>query len=236
MTLTDSPEEVLLAALRALDEHDHARITALTDPESLREHFEGFCDVSQPMTLERFAKQRGMAAQDATEMYERWRENGGSLYPSHQFRGLGVSSHSELVALGPEEYFTRSMQRADDVWDLIQRLRKHGRAVPPELLGTPSGLEYVVLGGIHETPDLVHLLFRYVSHRGQPNEFQGSVTRVALRRQTTGAWRIVVEGYHLIDTIWPQRVSYIDERYVDLYDEMFEERAREAAREASPPG
>jgi len=235
MTSSDSPESVLLAALRALDEHDHARVTALTDPESLRKHFEGYCDVSQPMTLERFANQRAMAPEEAAEMYDRWLKNGGSLYPVYQFRGLGVSSHAELVALGPEEFFTRSMQRDDDVWDLIRRLRAHGRAVPPELLTTPSGLECVVLGGVHESPDLVHLLFRYVSHRGQTDEYRGAVTRVALRRQASGAWRIVVEGYHLFDTVWPQRVSYIDEQYVDLYEEMFEERAREANGGAPPP-
>jgi len=235
VTLPTLPEEVLLAALGALDEHDHARITALTDPESLRKHFEGYCDVSQPMTVERFAKQRGMAPEDAVELYDRWRQNGGKLYPSHQFHGLGVSSHAELVELGPEEYFTRSMQRSDDVWDLIQRLRKHGRVVPPELLTTPPGLEYVVLGSVHEPPDLAHLLFRYVNGRGQPDEARGSVTRVALRRQASGAWRIVVEGYHLIDTIWPSRVSYIDEKYVDLYDEMFEERAREWTQQVPPP-
>ena len=79
--LPSSPEEVLLTALRALDAHDHARITALTDPESLRTHFEGYCDVSQPMTLERFAKQRAMAPDAAIEMYDRWLQSGGSLYP-----------------------------------------------------------------------------------------------------------------------------------------------------------
>jgi hypothetical protein len=235
VSLPNSPEEVLLAALRALDEHDHARITALTDPESLRKHFEGYCDVSQPMTLERFAKQRAMAPEQAAEMYDRWLKSGGSIYPIYQFRGLGVSTHAELVALGPEEYFTRSMAGADPASDLARLLREHGRAVPPELLAPMPGVEYVVLGGVYETPELVHLLFRYVFHRGQPGEYHGSVTRVALRRQTDGAWRLVVEGYHFLDAFWPQRVVYIDEQYADLVDELREEQLREGKGKAPPP-
>jgi hypothetical protein len=235
VALPTSPEDVLLAALRALDEHDHARITALTDPESLRRHFEGYCQVSQPMTLERFAKQRAMEPEGATEMYDRWLQSGGKLYPEQQFRGLGVSSHAELVALGPEEYFTRSMAAEDPAADLARQLRERGRAVPSELLAPMAGVEYVVLGGVHETLDLIHVLFKAVFHRGVPGEFHGSVTRVALRRQADGEWRLVVEGYHFIDAVWPQRAVYIDESYADLFDELREELIREWGGEPSPP-
>lgn len=148
--LPNSPGDVLLAALRARDEHDHARITALCDPESVRAHFERYCDANQPRTREWFAKHSGLA----------------------------------------QEYFTRAMARSDERWDLVRRLRKHGRAVPPELLGTPPGMEYVVLGGVHETPDLVHVLCRTVARRGQPDELRGSIVRTAVRRQPDGEWRL----------------------------------------------
>jgi hypothetical protein len=166
--------------------------------------------------------------EDLDESYDRWlKESNGSVEPTGQFRGLGVSSHAELVALGPEEYFTRSMARSDERWDLVRRLRKHGRAVPPEMLGTPPGVEYVVLGGVHETPALVHLLYRSVCHRVQPDEVRGPTVRTALRRQGSGVWQLLVEDQRFLDTNWPMRVTYIDEEYADLFDEMLEEHARE---------
>ena len=69
--LPDSPEDVLLAALRARDEHDHARVTALADPDSVRERFEVYCDVSQPRTLEWFAKHTSIAPEHLNESYQR---------------------------------------------------------------------------------------------------------------------------------------------------------------------
>jgi hypothetical protein len=230
-----SPEDVLLAALRALDAHDYVRITALTDPTSAREHFEGYCAVSQPMTLERYAQRMGVPPERAAQSYDLWLKTHGSIEQRGQFRGLDVSSHAELVALGPQEYLTRSMMAQDDALDLVRRLRKHGRPVPPELLTTPSGLEYVVLGGVHETPELVHLLYRYVFHRGRADEHRGPVTRIALRRQPDGAWRLVIEGHNFLETTWPQRVSYIDAEYADLFDEMLEERATELGGAPPPP-
>jgi hypothetical protein len=61
------------------------------------------------------------------------------------------------------------------------------------------------------------------------------VTRVALHRQTDGAWRLVVEDYHFLDTVWPQRAVYIDEQYADLFDEIHAEQARELEGPPSPP-
>jgi hypothetical protein len=233
--LPDTPEEVLLAALRARDEHDHARVTALTDPESVRERFERYCDVSQPRTFEWFAQRTQIAPELLQESYDRWLKAHGSVEQTAQFRGLGVSTHAELVALGPQEYLTRSMTQDDHQLDFVRRLRKHGRAVPPELLGTPPGLEYVVLGGVHETPDLVHLLYRFVIHRGRPDESRGPVARTALRRQTDGVWRLVVEDHHFLDTDWPMRVTIVDEEYADLFTEMAEEHSRELGGAQSPP-
>lgn len=230
-----SPEEVLLAALRALDAHDHARVTALTDTASVRERFEGYCEVSQPRTFEWFAKHVTIPPEQLNESYERFVQSGGAGERMNQFRGLGVSSHAELIALGPEEYFTRSMAAEDHTWNLAQRLRKHGRVVPPELLATLPGMEYEVLGGVHETPDLVHLLFRYVMHRGKAEEHRGPVTRVAVRRQPDGTWRLLAEGSHFLDTAWPQRVMIVDEKYADLFDEIHEEHAREFEGPPSPP-
>jgi len=217
--LPKSPEEVLLEALRARDAHDHARITALCDPESVRERFEGYCRVSRPKTIEWFATQMPDVAPDELKVkYERWLEAHGSAEPMNQFRGLGVSSHDELVALGPQEFLTRDMARDDHQWDLIRRLRARGRPVPPELFRAPPGLEYEVLGGVHEPPDLVHLLYRIVFRRGQADEFQGPVVRASLRRQSDGAWRILAE-HHFLEPYGPATVSYIGPEFADLYDE-----------------
>ena len=224
----------MLAAIRARDEHDHARVTALADPDSVRERFEVYCELSQPRTLEWFAKHTSIAPEHLNESYQRFLKANGSPEMFIQFRGLGVSSHTELVALGPREYLTRSMTRDDHQLDFIRRLRKHGRPVPPELLGTPPGLEYVVLGGVHETPDLVHLLYRFVLHRNRPDEYRGPITRTALRRQTDGAWRLVVEN-HFLETSGPETVTIIDEEYADLFTEMAEEQARELGGTESPP-
>lgn len=235
MTSPESPEEVLLAALRARDAHDHAAVTALTDPDAVRERFERYCEISQPRTREWFARHMTAAPEHVDEAFDRYLKAHGTLEQMGQFRGLGVSSHAELVALGPQEFLTLSMLRDDHTWDFIRRLRKHGRAVPPELLGTPPGTEYVVLGGVYETPDFVHLLVRFIMHRGQANELRGPVTRVALRRQTDGAWRLVVEDHHFLDTDFPMRVTIIDEQYADLFEEELEERRRELEGPASPP-
>jgi hypothetical protein len=234
VTLPNSPEEVLLAALRARDEHDHARVTALTDPESVREWFERYCHVSRPKTREWFAEHMQAAPEIVDASYDLHLKTHGTVEQMRQFRGLGVSSYAELVALGPQEFFTRRMLREDHTWDLVLRLRKRGRPVPPTLLGTAPGLEYVLLGGVHESPDLVHLLVRYLMYRGQPQEHRGPVSRVALRRQTDGAWRLVVENHHFLDIDWPERVTIIDEQYADLFAEAMEEYNREMGRTDSP--
>ena len=226
--LPDSSEGVLLAALRARDEHDHARVVALCDPESVRAHFERYCALNQPRTREWFAQHSGLAPENLDESYDRWlKKQNGSVEPMGALVGLGVSTHAGLVALGPQEYFTRSMARSDERWDLVRRLRKHGRAVPPELLGTPPGMGYVVLGGVHETPDLVHVLCRTVARRGQPDELRGSIVRTAVRRQPDGAWRLVVEDQRFLDTYWPEQVTIIDEIHAELFDEIMEDYARD---------
>jgi len=215
----ESPEDVLLEALRARDAHDHARITALCDPESVRERFEGYCHVSRPRTIEWFAERMPESSPDELKAhYERWLKAHGAAEPMNQFRGLGVSSHAELVALGPQEFLTRDMARNDDQWDLIRRLRARGRPVPPQLFRPPPGIEYEVLGGVHEPPDLVHLLYRIVFRRGQADEFRGPVVRASLRRQSDGAWRLLAE-HHFLEPYGPATVSIIDPEFVDLYDE-----------------
>jgi hypothetical protein len=233
--LPEYPEEVLLAALRARDEHDHARVTMLCDPESVRERFERICEIFQPVTIEQFAQRTGIAADRLEVSYERW-VKGRAPSQLSQLRGLGVSAHAELVALGQQEVLTRWMMRDDHQLELVRRLRAHGRLVPPGLLATPPGIEYVVLGGVHEAPSLVHLLWRYVAHRGRPEEFRGPVRRTALARQPDGAWRLLAEDDHFLDSADGfATVMISDEAYADLFTEISEEQAGDSAASELPP-
>jgi hypothetical protein len=232
--LPDPPEGVLLAALRARDAHDHARVATLCDPDSVRELVERICTIFQPVTREQFGKRYGIAADRLQEAYAAWLK--GRASQSSQLRGLGVSTYDELVALGPQEVLTRWMIRDDQALDLVRRLRERGRPVPTELLAASRGIEYVVLGGVHETPSLVHLLWRYVAHRGRPEEFRGTVRRTALRRQPDGAWRLLAEDDHFLDAADGfAMVTTYDEAYADLFTEMLEEQDRESADSELPP-
>jgi hypothetical protein len=213
-----SPEEVLLAALSARDAHDHERVTALTDPESIRERFENFCDAHRPMTLERFAKQTAIAPEHLSESYDRWMKAGGDNTTSG-LRELGVATHAELVALGPQQFFTRWSAGHDHGADIVRRLRSRGREVPPALLGTPPGVEYAVIGAVHEAPDLVHVLYRVVWQRGQSTESRGPLVHESLRRQSNGAWRLLAGYPPFLESYGPQVVTILPEEYVDLYTE-----------------
>jgi hypothetical protein len=232
--LPDSPEDVLLTALRARDEHDHARVATLCDPDSVRERFEGICRIFLPVTREQFGQRSGIPADRLQEVYAAWSKSKTASQLS-QLRRLGVSTYDELVALGPQEVLTRWMIRDDRMLDLVRRLRERGRPVPAELLAAPRGMEYEVLGGVHETPSLVHLLWRYVAHGGQPEEFRGSVRRTALRRQPDGAWRLLADDDYLLDAADGfSTVMIYDEAYADLFEETREEQDRDAT-ESGPP-
>src|SRR5512140_3605162 len=75
---TESPQSVVLAALRARDALDFARVAELADPESMARRFEWACEANAPMTLERFARRMpDVPPEQFREKFERYMANAG---------------------------------------------------------------------------------------------------------------------------------------------------------------
>ena len=214
---TQSPELVVLAALRARDALDFAQVAELADPESLARRFEWECEANAPLTLERFARRMpDVPPEEVKERFERYMTHArrSENYIANSF--VGVRTYEELCALTPQEYLARSMMRHDHRYDLVTRLRARGRAVPAALLGTPPGVEYLVLGVVHEEPDLAHVWYRTIWRGEEGEEQRGPVVRDTVRRQPDAAWRLVVDT-HFLESYGPMVASIIDEEFMDLY-------------------
>jgi len=217
MSDTESPERVVLAALRARDALDFARVAELADPDSIARRFEWACESNAPMTLERFAHQMPQSSpEELEEKFERYMAHAGRRDDYISNALVGVRTYDELRALTPQQYLQRSMMRSDHRYDLIARLRARGRAVPAALLGTPPGVEYRVLGIVHEEPELAHVLYRTIWRGDGAAEQRGPVVRDTVRRQPDATWSLVVDD-HFLDSHGPEVVTIIDEEFMDLY-------------------
>jgi hypothetical protein len=214
---TGSPERVGLAALRARDALDLARVAALADPASMARRFEWACEANAPMTLARFGRlMPHVPPEELRQKFERHMASAARNETSIANTALGVRTYDELRALTPEEFLARPMMRWDHRYDLVTRLRARGRTVPPALLGTPPGVEYHVLGVVDEEPDLAHVLYRTIWRGDGAAEQRGPVVRDTARRQPDETWRLVVDD-HFLESSGPAVVSILDEEFMDLY-------------------
>lgn len=217
MSDTESPERVVLAALWARDAHDFARVAELADPDSLARRFEGMCEANTPMTLERLARRLPeVSAAELETKFQRYMANAARRDDCISNVAVGVRTYEELCALTPQQYLQRAMMRWDHRYDLIARLRARGRAVPAELLGTPPGVEYRVLGIVHEEPELAHVLYRTIWRGDGGAEHRGPVVRDTVRCQPNATWRLVVDD-HFLESRGPEIAMIIEEEFMDLY-------------------
>lgn len=197
---------------------DYQTVVALTDRDSVADYHARYCAVHRQPTLEEFAEQRpdleGEQLRRAFEATLRFRAESesriGNMVP-------GVHSLAALEALDPGDHLQRVLERMDQRVDLIRRLRERGRPVRPELLSESRFHRYVVIGNLPEDPDLAHVLFRDVV-TAEGAEYPGQVEIMSTRRQSDGAWRVVVTDMHFLGPRGGS-VSIIDPQDVDLYDD-----------------
>jgi hypothetical protein len=170
------------------------------------------------MTLERFAVHYPDLGSDAlADELRKWQEQTKHLKQTIPLTLPGITTYEELVALDPAEFLERSLTTNDPRASLVQLLRRRERTVPDELIGVPKGLEYVVIGSVYETEELVHVLYRHVYHRADEEPNRGPVEYESLQRQSDGSWRLLIQGRPFLQ---PQgsSVTILDEEFADLWD------------------
>lgn len=129
---TATPEDVVLAALRALDAMQHEFAVSLVDQASLADLFRRTCDTARPLTLERFAEEHpGTSPEELAVRFESVRRAMGDPMVGVADMFPGVRTHAEYEALDPRFYLLRYLERFDMRVDLVRRLRERNRPVPP---------------------------------------------------------------------------------------------------------
>jgi hypothetical protein len=213
-----TPESVLTSALRARDEWRYDDVVALVDPVSCAERFQQFCEMSRPMTLERFAEHYPNVTGDALpDAFRNWRQR--AVDPEANIARVlpGITSYEALIKLDAASFLARWMANEDDRTSLVERLRERGRAVPAYLLGTPEWKEYVILGSVLETDELAHVLYREVNPGVGGKSWRGPVEYEALRRQSDGTWRLLADHYGFLRGRGGS-ATILPEEFADLWD------------------
>ena len=227
-----SPEDVVLAVLRARDTMNYETVVALADRESVVAYHGRMCEVYRQPTFEEFAEERpDLEGEQLVRMFEAKQSRRAESESRIADSVPGVHSLAALEALDPADHLQRILERMDHRTDLIRRMRARGRPVAPELMSESQFHRYVMLGTVPEEPDLAHVLFRDVATI-DGTEYRGQVEIMSTRRQTDGSWRVVVTDIHFLGPRGGS-VSIIDPQFMDLYDENDWSRPTGAADEPS---
>jgi hypothetical protein len=217
-SLPTSPEDVLLAALRARDAMQFERIPPLCDRECVLTLFREGCRAMTPITLDAFAAHHSHLADGVEPAYRAFLKQYGDPDTRSARLGIGVTTHAELCALDPADYLARRLAKDDFRTDLLRRLRERGRPIPEGLFGPTPSIRHEVIGSVFEPPDLTHVLYRDVQAREDEPDLRGRVEFGTVRRQDDGTWRLLVED---IDFLSPRGGTshIVGEELADLWDD-----------------
>jgi hypothetical protein len=181
-----SPETILRLALSRRDHLDYRGVVALCDAASVLSCFRAYVEVVRPVTEGDYR----VHYPDASEMEVReWVATQNARRESQIPRALpDINGYAELVALTPEEFMRRYLEREDPRWEIARRLRQRGRPVPVALSAPQPGVYYEI-GPAERVGDTdVRLTYRQLFEGHPEISDEGSES---MRREDTGEWRLV---------------------------------------------
>lgn len=226
-----TPAEAVLLALHARDRLRYEHVVSLVDARSLVERFRGYCEVTQPHTLERFAEEYpAVPPEDRPRRFEAYCRALGDPMKGVAELFPEVRSHADLEALDPRVYLCRFLESFDDRIKLAGRLRERGRPVPPSLTDLSRSRRYEVLDTAPEAPDLAHVTYRMVTSVEGGPDHHGEEQRLSTRRQADGSWRLLVPNVYFLAP-FGNSVTLITEEYADLFEDEIRDALRRAGRE-----
>ena len=235
LDLPAAPADVLLAALAAGDAWAYDRVVALCDPATAAERFTAYCAMLAPPSLDALRREHPeMSEEELGWHFAHEQEEAPRRADQIRRQVPGVRTHAELTALAPADFLERSLAAEDQRADLVGRLRARGRAVPAALLEPPPGVAYVVLGEIADGPATTYVLYRtLIEHDGRTH--RGPVNWEPLRRQSDGAWRLVLHPWRVPLAPRGGVVNFVeDPEIADLYRDPAPDPALGAAGPHAP--
>ena len=214
-----SPEDVVVAVLRARDVMDYERVVALADRASVVRAHERHCEIYRRPTLEQFARDRtDLAGDQVGKVFEATLRHIAASEKLIANLVPDVHSHAELLALDPGDFLLRVLRKADFRLDLIRRMRERGRPVALDFSSATTPNRYLLLGAAPEEPDVTHVMYRVVTRNPDGAEYVSDIEIMSTCRQRDGTWRALVSSLDFLQSR-NSTATILDEQFHDLFDE-----------------